>query len=74
MNARPSRHLIYGLLDPRDSCLKYIGKTHKRRELRLKEHNIEAEEGNTRPVYVWLRELTSSNVHPTIFVLDRVPL
>ena len=38
MKTRVGRYLIYGLLDPRNKTLRYIGKTHKRREWRLGEH------------------------------------
>jgi hypothetical protein len=70
---RPSRYLIYGLLDSRDGFLKYIGKTHKRRELRLNEHLEAAANEPSRPVHVWLNELSNSEGYPTIFVLERVP-
>lgn len=42
-DVRVGRNLIYGLIDPRDRCLKYVGKTHKRRELRLAEHIMKAQ-------------------------------
>ena len=70
---KPSRFLIYGLIDPRTRCLRYIGKTHKRRELRLKEHIEAAEDGETSYVYNWIRELLTSGYIPEIFVLERVP-
>lgn len=73
MSARPSRHLIYGLIDPRNSALKYIGKTHKRRELRLEEHLADAELESSRPLHIWLRELIESEIVPVIFVIERVP-
>lgn len=69
----PSRYLIYGLLDPRSNALRYIGKTHKRRELRLNEHIEAAHEGRTSPVYQWIRELLAVDLTPTIFVLARIP-
>jgi len=71
--ARPSRFLIYGLLDPRDSCLRYVGKTHKRRENRLQEHLESAAEGRTSHIYNWIRSLLNVGLEPTIFVLERVP-
>ena len=70
---RPSRFLIYGLVDPRDRCLRYIGKTHKRRELRLQEHLEAARCGKTSYVYNWIRELLESDCSPEIFVLERIP-
>jgi hypothetical protein len=70
---RPSRILIYGLIDPRQQCLRYIGKTHKRREIRLQEHIEAAQAGETAHVYRWLRALLKSGHLPDIFVLERVP-
>ena len=70
---RVGRYLIYGLLDPRDSTLRYIGKTHKRREIRLREHLEAAEQGRTTPVYRWIRALQSAGFQPMIFVLARIP-
>ena len=70
---RPSRFLIYGLVDPRDRCLRYIGKTHKRRELRLQEHIEAARTGGASHVYRWIRGLLDTGHLPDIFVLERVP-
>jgi len=71
--ARPSRFLIYGLVDPRDRCLRYIGKTHKRREIRLQEHIDAAQAGQTSYAYNWLRGVLTTGHVPEIFVLERVP-
>lgn len=70
---RIGRNLIYGLIDPRNQCLRYIGKTHKRREIRLAEHISEAEEGGKGYVYNWIRSLLAQGMEPEIFVLERVP-
>lgn len=70
---RVGRYLIYGLLDPRDCCLRYIGKTHKRRELRLAEHIQDALDGSSAPVHQWIRDLLTRDLAPLIFVLRRVP-
>ena len=70
---RVGRYLIYGLLDPETQELRYIGKTHKRREWRLAEHITLAKEGDSRPVYEWIRELLRRNLSPSIFVLRRIP-
>lgn len=72
MPPRVGRYLIYGLLDPRDSSLRYVGKTHKRRELRLEDHILAAINGRTAPVCVWLRELLNNGLRPQIFVLSRI--
>jgi len=70
---RVGRYLIYGLLDPRDGSLHYIGKTHKRREWRLAEHIQLARDGDSRPVYDWIRTLLEAGVEPEIFVWRRIP-
>ena len=70
---RVGRYLIYGLLDPRDLALRYVGKTHLRRELRLARHVEAALEGRSAPVSQWIRELDAAGLRPRIFVLRRVP-
>lgn len=72
MSIRVGRYLIYGLIDPRDRSLKYIGKTHKRREWRLAEHIQHAVENDKRLVYNWLRELLKINLEPEIFVWKKI--
>lgn len=67
------RFLIYGLLDPRDQALRYIGKTHKRREIRLSEHIEDAQNGSQRPVHRWVREVIEAGRQPEIFVWRRIP-
>lgn len=71
-NIRVGRYLIYGLIDPDNSCLRYIGKTHKRKEMRLEEHISKAIEGNTRDVYDWIRGLLSKGMKPIICILERI--
>lgn len=70
---RVGRYLIYGLLDPRDHSLRYIGKTQKRREWRLAEHIEDAQLGGMRPLHTWIRKLHKLNLVPEVFVLRRVP-
>ncbi len=70
--SKPSRYLIYGLIDPRDRCLRYVGKTHKRREIRLNEHTVAAMSGEVSRVYSWLRKLIELGSFPEIFVLEKV--
>lgn len=72
MGTRVGRYLIYGLVDPRNRCLRYIGKTHKRREFRLAEHIESALKGSSAPVHDWLRELLAIEQEPEIFVLARI--
>lgn len=70
---RVGRYLIYGLLDPRDHALRYIGKTHLRRERRLERHIEAAAKGRTAPVSQWIRDLEEEGLRPHIFVLRRIP-
>ena len=69
---RVGRYLIYGLVDPRDCSLRYIGKTHKRSENRLADHIERAQQGDKRPVYQWIRELLDLGMEPEIFVWKRI--
>ena len=73
VSPRVGRYLIYGLLDPRDRSLRYVGKTHMRRERRLERHVEAAETGRMAPVSGWIRGLVAEGLRPHIFVLRRVP-
>ena len=73
MTTPPGRYLIFGLIDSRNGYLRYVGKTHKRREVRLLEHIEAAEEGRGSPVYDWIREVLGAGCKPEIFILERVP-
>jgi len=64
--------LIYGLIDPRDRNLRFIGTTHKRRELRFAEHVALAVQGDPAPVYCWIRTVIEDGLIPEIFVVRRV--
>ncbi|MFC1745933.1 hypothetical protein ACFL35_18215 [Candidatus Riflebacteria bacterium] len=67
------RYLIYGLIDPTNRCLRYIGKTHQRREWRLAEHLEKAKNGVDSHVYNWIRQLINKGLEPEIFVIEKVP-
>jgi hypothetical protein len=69
---RVGRYLIYGLIDPTNRCLRYIGKTHKRREWRLAEHIENAKDETERSVYNWIKELLKKGVEPEIFVIEKI--
>lgn len=60
------------MIDPFDRGLRYIGKTHKRREWRLDEHINHSVENNQGPVYHWIRSLLSKNKQPEIFVFKKI--
>lgn len=72
MSVRVGRYLIYGLIDPLDRGLRYIGKTHKRREWRLDEHIKHAVENDQRAVYHWIRDLLLNNEKPEIFIFKKI--
>jgi len=57
---------IYGLIDPRDNEVKYIGKTF-RLERRFKDHLNG--KGNTLKT-AWIKKLKKSNLIPELFILD----
>jgi hypothetical protein len=61
---------IYGLVDPRDGQIKYIGKTNNL-EKRLKAHLHE--NGNTLKLN-WLKHLKNLGLKPEIIELDIVPM
>ena len=51
------RHYIYGLIDPRDYRVRYVGRTSQRMDKRLEQHIQTAQRGSQMPVYRWIREL-----------------
>lgn len=70
----PSRNetetYIYGLIDPRDSCLRYIGKSDNPKR-RLKEHKI----GKCRCHRTnWTSKLKALGLEPKISIIDIVPV
>jgi len=51
------KQYIYGLIDPRDYRVRYVGRTTQRMDRRLAHHMGQAKRGNPKPVYAWLRAL-----------------
>ena len=72
MKIPPSRFLIYGLLNPANSELFYVGQTKKRKELRLLEHIESAVSGRDTPVYAYIRRFLFSGTIPQIFVIEKM--
>lgn len=72
MGSQPSRILVYGLLNPVNDELFYVGQTRKRREFRLLEHIEHAVGGSELPVRCYIRDLIGKGRIPSIFVLERV--
>lgn len=65
MVAKPS---IYGLIDPRDGSIRYVGKANDPGK-RLKGHLRECRRRNT-PVYAWIRKLVGLGMSPGLRVLE----
>ena len=51
------QYYIYGLIDPRDYRVRYVGRTCQRMDQRLRHHINAAKRGNQKPIYQWLRGL-----------------
>lgn len=60
---------IYGLIDPRNGELRYIGKA-RNSETRLNGHLRDVNRRKT-PVYIWLRALLEAGQYPMLSVLER---
>jgi len=59
---------IYGLIDPRDGAVRYVGKANDPAK-RLKGHLQECRRRNT-PVYAWIRKLVGLGLSPGLEVLE----
>lgn len=66
---------IYGLFDPRNYSLRYIGKSDNP-DLRLKQHIKESKCSKKHERYVcnWIRQLLSEGLEPSIEILEEVPI
>ena len=51
------KYYIYGLIDPRDYRIRYVGRTTQRMDRRLQHHLGQAKRCNPSQVYDWLRSL-----------------
>lgn len=69
MTAEPSRIEIYGLFDPRDGALRYVGKAKSARR-RFRGHL--AETRRRTPVYDWIAALRKLDLVPELKVLATV--
>lgn len=61
---------IYGLSDPRDGRVRYIGKARDSRR-RLSTHVRDSRRRNT-PVYRWIRKLLRQGVRPSLVIIEVV--
>lgn len=64
---------IYGLVDPRDAELRYVGKTVDIKE-RLYKHAYRARRGCKLHLRQWLRVLLAEQLSPVVVVLDEIEL
>lgn len=63
-------YYIYGLIDPRDNRLRYVGAS-KNLKRRYKEH-LCSRNVTKLPVYVWIKELFDLKLRPAIRILEKV--
>jgi hypothetical protein len=69
----PLNALIYGLIDPRNEELRYVGRTTNTLKKRWKEHIRDAKDlRDTAPRFAWIRELLSLGLQPEIFLIEEV--
>ncbi len=61
---------IYGLCDPRDGCLRYIGKANNP-TIRLYRHHCPGNKKNHRTD--WLNSLKKSGLKPEMFIVEQIP-
>jgi hypothetical protein len=62
------KQYIYGIVDPRDYKVRYVGRTTQRMDKRLSHHVSAAKRGNPKPVYEWLRSFLP--VQPSLVCLE----
>lgn len=62
--------VIYGLVDPRTGCLRYIGKTGNLSKRRSKHMRVKPHERSLRAI--WLRELAADGVSPELILLEDI--
>jgi hypothetical protein len=63
--------IIYGLVDPRNQELRYVGKTIQPLENRLRLHIGDARKIKRRHVCSWIKQLMANGLEPEIFEIDR---
>lgn len=66
----PSKFLIYGLVDPRDGQLRYVGLHEGDVKKRLREHLCHARKGKKIYVYDWIRSVLATGKSPEIVTLE----
>lgn len=66
--------LIYGLIDPRDGRIRYVGKTHQTLQARLCKHISERNHPDKKGYHksAWIRCLVAIGLKPEIILLEKV--
>lgn len=70
-NAKKNGRVCYGLVDPRDGTVRYIGCT-KDLRARLAAHCKEARRKASSPKDAWINELRDRGLRPSVLVLEEV--
>lgn len=72
MNRTRQRSFIYGLVDPRDLVIRYVGRTASGLPKRLGQHLAPSKLAQETPLAAWLRELVALEEEPIILMLASV--
>ncbi len=63
---------IYGLIDPREGRVRYVGQTIQTPSFRRDQHMAAAGSNTSTRAFVWLRTLREEGVRPDVVVLEEV--
>lgn len=72
MNRTRQRSFVYGLVDPRDLVIRYVGRTASGLPKRLGQHLAPSKLAQDTPLAAWLRELVALEEEPIILMLSSV--
>lgn len=61
---------IYGLVDPRDNHIRYVGKTKHKLEKRLREHLFKNNLETNNYKNFWIKEILKNNLSPDIILIE----
>ncbi len=66
----PAPRFIYGLIDPRDNRLRYVGRA-VNPEHRRRQHIASARKGSGPPCAAWIREVLDAGMEPGLVILEQ---
>jgi hypothetical protein len=69
--ASSNRRKIYKCTDPRDGSVRYVGKTRKDLQVRLKQHLIQRDTNLVKRA--WIDELAALGLQPLISLIEETP-